>query len=114
MLMCFGTDGHFWNAVPRVEHLVIIPEADLPLVGARAERERRKRVREDVNAGFECEICAARAHINCRSALNSATPCSPPLMGSANSITKFTVTGSSVERRCGWLAGAPAISQRRN
>ena len=56
MLMCFCTDGHFWNAVPRVEHLVIIPEADLPLVGARAERERRKRVREDVNAGFECEI----------------------------------------------------------
>src|SRR5882672_7801112 len=54
--MDFGGDGHVGDAIPAVQHLAIVPETGLPLVGAGAERERWKRMREDVDAGFEREL----------------------------------------------------------
>ena len=54
--MDFRGDGHFRGAIPMVQHLAIVPETRLPLVGARAKRERGERVREDVDAGIEGEL----------------------------------------------------------
>src|SRR2546422_5782970 len=56
VLMDFRGNVHIWNAIPEVEPLVIVPETGLPLVGAGAERERWKRVREDMDAGHEGEL----------------------------------------------------------
>src|SRR6266496_955407 len=54
--MDFRRDTHFGGAIPQVQHFAIIPEADLPLVGARAERERRKSVRKNMDARFERKV----------------------------------------------------------
>src|SRR6266851_262346 len=51
--MDFRGDRHFRRAIPQVQHFAIIPKADLPLIGARAERERRKSVRKNMDAGSE-------------------------------------------------------------
>src|SRR5882672_10722501 len=56
VLMDFGGDGHIRDAVPAVQHLVIVPETGLPLVGAGTERERWEGMRENVNAGLEREL----------------------------------------------------------
>jgi len=54
MLMDFRRDAHLRNAVPEVEHLAIIPEADLPLVGAGAQRKCGKRIGKEY-------VCRLRA-----------------------------------------------------
>ncbi len=56
VLMDFGGDGHFRDALPKIQLLSIVPDAYLPLVGAGAERERREGVGEEVDAGFEREL----------------------------------------------------------
>src|SRR6266404_6292918 len=56
VLMDFRGNDHLRDAIPMVQHLTVVPETGLPLVGAGAQRERWERVREDVDAGIEREL----------------------------------------------------------
>src|SRR5215470_13078957 len=56
VLMLLGLNQHFRRAIPQVKLLVFVPQADLPLVASRPQRQPGKFMPQRVHSSLEIEV----------------------------------------------------------